>query len=425
MPSPTSPRITSLVYKSTKPTSRRAYNGKPLAPTLQPVPQLPSIDSTHSTHIFHPFNGHVKAEPFLTAIKREEEEHGVSKVEDHRTVETKEEKNNGVSRTGPKNWQDIWESTYEYRTINPADVDTLGCAFQADTNAPPKDQRFQTLISLIISAGTTDKQVSHVMTALKRHPSGCNVESILAMSDEELMSYIAHAGKAKKNTEYIKQAARTCKEKYDGDIPPTYETLQELRGVGRKVARLTEQFAWGAINGIGVDTHVNRITRRWGWVTPPPKKDIPKDKQAQQTEEELMGWLPREHWLDINRMLVGFGQIMCKDRITRNVCDECPVTKFCPKIGVVVGKGSKKEEESMKMEIDAGGLSFDVGKKEEDMDVHVKVEVEQGVEVKNRKRKLLTSVKRQAVKKVKIEAPEQVVLGSRRWSSRLAGKAVD
>lgn len=85
---------------------------------------------------------------------------------------------------------------------------------------------------------------------------------------------------------FIKQATEICKEQYKGDIPETLEGLLALPGVGPKMAHICMHAAWNVMTGIGVDTHVHRISNRLGWVKKPTK--TPED-----TRKALEAWLPR------------------------------------------------------------------------------------------------------------------------------------
>lgn len=89
-----------------------------------------------------------------------------------------------------------------------------------------------------------------------------------------------------KKADYIKDATKICAEKYNGDIPPTVEELVKLPGVGPKMAHITMNVAWGQVTGIGVDTHVHRISNRLGWVKKPTK--VPEE-----TRLAVESWLPR------------------------------------------------------------------------------------------------------------------------------------
>ncbi|OQR98133.1 endonuclease III, HhH-GPD superfamily base excision DNA repair [Achlya hypogyna] len=95
----------------------------------------------------------------------------------------------------------------------------------------------------------------------------------------------------------------------------------KLPGIGPKVARLIVLVAWGAADGIIVDTHVHRIARRLGWTTAEAKS--PED-----TRRELEEWIPRDKWGDISKLLIGFGQTHCP--AVKPKCGTCPLRASCP-----------------------------------------------------------------------------------------------
>ncbi|KAG0005442.1 hypothetical protein BGZ65_011129 [Modicella reniformis] len=143
-------------------------------------------------------------------------------------------------------------------------------------------------------------------------------------------------------TVFMKRIAEICKTKYDGDIPGTAEELIALPGVGPKMAYLTLQVAWNKNLGIGVDTHVHRIANRLGWVK--TEKDGPEG-----TREALQSWLPKEHWREINYILVGFGQVLCLPR--GPLCNVCPVQERCPS-ATGVSKQKKRLLATVKSEME-------------------------------------------------------------------------
>uniref|UniRef100_A0A914LFN8 Endonuclease III homolog n=1 Tax=Meloidogyne incognita TaxID=6306 RepID=A0A914LFN8_MELIC len=182
-----------------------------------------------------------------------------------------------------------------------APVDLMGCHTCADKNADPKTFRFQTLVALMLSSQTKDQVTSAAMERLKT--AGCSISSLLELPKEQLEELLKPVGFYKRKTEYLKRVCTILREKYNDDIPNTFEGLCELPGVGPKMANLTIQIAFGRIGeGIGVDTHVHRISNRLNWV---------KTKTPEQTEFELREVLPKNEWSTINQLLVGFGQTIC------------------------------------------------------------------------------------------------------------------
>ncbi|KAJ2790322.1 alpha,alpha-trehalase nth1, partial [Coemansia guatemalensis] len=132
---------------------------------------------------------------------------------------------------------------------------------------------------------------------------------------------VRRVGFWQRKSNYIKEAARTCLEQYDGDIPRTVPQLLSLPGVGPKMAYIAMHAAWQDTQGIGVDTHVLRITHRLGWV-----EESAKSPEA--TRHALESWMPRSLWREINPLLVGLGQTVCRGVGPK--CGECPVSRFCP-----------------------------------------------------------------------------------------------
>lgn len=107
-------------------------------------------------------------------------------------------------------------------------------------------------------------------------------------------------------------------DKYDGDIPKTIPEILKLKGVGSKMAYGIANMAWSNTFGIGVDVHLHRIANRLGWVN---------TTNADDTREALESFLPKEKWQEVNVMIGGFGQTICKSSPN---CQECSVSHLCP-----------------------------------------------------------------------------------------------
>lgn len=118
----------------------------------------------------------------------------------------------------------------------------------------------------------------------------------------------------------MKKIAKICLLKYNGDIPNTLEGLLSLPGIGPKMGHLVMNVGWDNVQGICVDTHVHRICNRLGWVM--------GTKTPEETREALQMWLPKEEWVPINPLLVGFGQTVCTP--LRPSCSLCSVNELCP-----------------------------------------------------------------------------------------------
>lgn len=221
------------------------------------------------------------------------------------------------------------------RNKNVAPVDTMGCESLADRTTSPRDQRFQTLISLMLSSQTKDTVTAVAIKGMQeRMPGGFNLESVIALEPQALNAFINKVGFHNLKTKYIKNTAEILRDKFNSDIPDTIQGLTSLPGVGPKMAYLCLSAAWGRDEGIGVDVHVHRITNLWGWH---------KTTKPEETRASLESWLPKEKWHDINNLLVGLGQTICLP--VGRKCDDCKLAErgLCP--SAVVGKKTKVKEE--------------------------------------------------------------------------------
>lgn len=200
-----------------------------------------------------------------------------------------------------------------------APVDLMGSHVLGDKSLEPKVFRFQTLVALILSSQTKDQITAAAMERLKLN--GCTPEKITQYSQEELERLLTPVGFYRRKSEYLKKTATILQEKYDGDIPDTLQDLCNLPGVGIKMAHLALQICFNKTEGIGVDTHVHRISNRLGWI---------QTSTPEQTETELQKTVPRNYWGTINQLLVGFGQQICLP--TKPKCYECQIGNedLCP-----------------------------------------------------------------------------------------------
>lgn len=217
------------------------------------------------------------------------------------------------------------------RAKKTAPVDSMGCERCADPNAEPRIQRFQTLLSLLLSSQTKDP-ITYAATQ-RLIQFGCTPEKLAVTDTATIEKLIYPAGFHHKKAEYIKAVAETCIKDYGGDIPQDIPSLCSLKGIGPKMAFIAMNAAWGKPVGIGVDTHVHRICNTLGWV---------KTSSPEQTRDHLQSWLPREYWSGLNVALVGFGQEICLSRGAK--CEECLNRFICPGS---TAKGGKKQYDLM------------------------------------------------------------------------------
>jgi len=179
---------------------------------------------------------------------------------------------------------------------------------------------FKILISTIISARTKDEvtgPATERLFALAGSP-----EKMSRLSEERIEKAIFPAGFYHTKAKAIRKASKELVERYASRVPDTIEELLTLPGVGRKTANLVVTLAHNKA-GICVDTHVHRITNRWGYV---------KTKTPHETEQALRAKLPKKHWIAINTILVMHGQNICKP--VSPFCSRCPVLEYCARTGV-------------------------------------------------------------------------------------------
>ncbi|CAL9700621.1 unnamed protein product [Knipowitschia caucasica] len=219
----------------------------------------------------------------------------------------------------PAEWKKQLEHIREMRRDRDAPVDNMGAEKCYDHDANPQVKRFQVLVSLMLSSQTKDQVTAAAMERLRAH--GCTVENILDTDDETLGKLIYPVGFWRRKLKYLKLASALLLKEFDGDVPNTVEGLVRLPGVGPKMAHLAMDIAWDQVSGIGVDTHVHRISNRLGWLRN-------TTKNPEETRKALEEWLPRELWSEINWLLVGFGQQVCLP--VNPLCSMCLNQHNCP-----------------------------------------------------------------------------------------------
>ena len=179
---------------------------------------------------------------------------------------------------------------------------------------------FRVLVSTMLSLRTKDAVTavaSKRLFALANSPA-----AMLKLNTTEIETAIYPVGFYRTKARNIVTVCREIVEHYEGHVPDDIDALVALPGVGRKTANLVITLGFGK-PGICVDTHVHRITNRWGYVN---------TKTPDQTEMALREKLPREHWIEINDELVSFGQHLCHPTSPR--CSICPLTQYCDRVGV-------------------------------------------------------------------------------------------
>lgn len=179
---------------------------------------------------------------------------------------------------------------------------------------------FRLVISVLLSAQTTDAQVNKVTPELfRRWPTPYEMAGA---SVADVMDVIKSLGFYKTKAKHCVEAARMIVADYGGGVPSTMRELQKLPGVGRKTANIVLNVGFGIVEGIAVDTHVNRIAHR---LALSPKTH---EKEPLKTEQDLLKILPHEYWESVNHQWISFGREICSARSPK--CAECPLADLCP-----------------------------------------------------------------------------------------------
>lgn len=175
---------------------------------------------------------------------------------------------------------------------------------------------FQLLVATILSAQCTDKQVNKTTPALfAAYPDAASMAQGELSHIEELVKSI---GLYKSKAKNIKGAATDITLKFGGVVPNNMDDLVSLPGVGRKTANVVLGNAYG-VPGMVVDTHVKRISNRFG---------LTKNQDPEKIEADLMKIIPKEEWTDFSHRLVLFGRSLCSAR--KPDCINCKVSNICP-----------------------------------------------------------------------------------------------
>lgn len=181
---------------------------------------------------------------------------------------------------------------------------------------------FRLVISVLLSAQTTDAQVNKVTPELfRRWPTP---KAMAGATPTEIAEVIKSLGFYKTKAKHCVEAAQMIVADYGGHVPADMKELVKLPGVGRKTANIVLNVSFGIVEGIAVDTHVNRIAHRL--------KLSPKthEKEPLKTEQDLLKILPKEYWRNVNHQWIKFGREICDAR--KPLCSECPLSDICPSV---------------------------------------------------------------------------------------------
>jgi len=179
---------------------------------------------------------------------------------------------------------------------------------------------FCVLIATVLSLRTKDRttaEASARLFALATTPA-----TMAALPERRIASVIYPVGFYRTKAKAIRAICGQLLDRHGGQVPHTLDELLALPGVGRKTANLVLTVGFG-LPGICVDTHVHRISNRWGYV---------KTKSPDETEMALRAKLPRRYWIIFNDLLVPYGQNLCAP--VSPWCSRCRLESMCDRVGV-------------------------------------------------------------------------------------------
>ncbi|WP_240796671.1 endonuclease III [Streptomyces sp. RFCAC02] len=201
------------------------------------------------------------------------------------------------------------------------------------------ENSFQLLIATVLSAQTTDLRVNQTTPALfAAYPTP---EDLAVADPAELEELIRPTGFFRSKAKALLGIATALRDRYDSEVPGRIEDLVTLPGVGRKTAHVVLGNAFGR-PGITVDTHFQRLVRRWKWT---------EQTDPEKIEAEVAEIFPKKEWTMLSHRVIFHGRRICHSR--RPACGACPVAHLCPSFG----EGETDPEKARKL------LKYEMGGK--------------------------------------------------------------
>lgn len=175
---------------------------------------------------------------------------------------------------------------------------------------------FQLLIATVLSAQCTDKRVNTVTEKLFRaYPTP---KKLSKAKENEIEKIIKSTGFYHNKARFIKEISRKLYKEYNSEVPKSISELTKLPGVGRKTANVVLSNAFGINQGIAVDTHVKRLSKRIG---------LTENDNPEKIERDLLNIISRGNWRKINTLLIAHGREICTARNPN--CDACIISELC------------------------------------------------------------------------------------------------
>ncbi|MBT3657455.1 MAG: endonuclease III [Euryarchaeota archaeon] len=176
------------------------------------------------------------------------------------------------------------------------------------------DSPFQLLVAVLMSAQTTDKKVNQVTPELFRR--GPDAKKMSELPVEDILGMIREVGLAPTKARNISTLSQMLCDLYDGEVPQTFEQLEDLPGVGHKTAGVVMAQSFG-VPAFPIDTHIHRLAARWG---------LSNGTNVVKTEKDLKALFPRDSWNKLHLQIIFFGREYCPAR--NHDLTKCPICSW-------------------------------------------------------------------------------------------------
>jgi len=196
-------------------------------------------------------------------------------------------------------------------------IDRLAETYPDATISLDFSNRLELLVAVMLSAQNTDVGVNKVTPDLFEKYE--TAEDYASVDVDELAEDLSSINYYNNKADWINSAMTTIVAEHDGEVPDTMDELTDLKGVGRKTANVVLQHGHDVVEGIVVDTHVQRLSRRLA---------ITEEETPTKIEADLVDVISEEHWQQYTHYLIAHGREICTAR--NPDCEDCVVEEFCP-----------------------------------------------------------------------------------------------
>ncbi|WP_435345573.1 endonuclease III [Haloarchaeobius sp. HRN-SO-5] len=196
-------------------------------------------------------------------------------------------------------------------------VDRLTEEYPDSTISLRYSTRLELLVAVVLSAQCTDERVNEVTTDLFEKYR--TAEDYAEASEEQLAEDIYGITFHNNKGGYLKGIGEILRDEHDGEVPDTMSELTDLPGVGRKTANVVLQHGHDIVEGIVVDTHVQRLSRRLG---------LTEEERPDAIEQDLLETVPEDEWQQFTHLLIDHGRAVCSARTAE--CSACVLADICP-----------------------------------------------------------------------------------------------